>query len=275
MLEDEIAHSLAAVHSVSKGLEILSAKLDHLCEFIVNKDNEKRWGKWGSSEEIKQGSGNVREISVHALSVVEKMRSYRAYSGNLDLNLYISLLSASVKEEWRYTQIDQTSKVLFIGAGAFPLSAFTIARNTSAEVICTDIDDEAVYQGRKLTEFLGLQRSVHYLDSHLKASEAAGACTHVFIASLVPEKIEIVEELKTAVHPDCKMIIRYGNGLKSLFNYPLFTDLSSDWKVDWQEDWQVDCINRPACLYDTLILSLPKSALAAAAAREMMASRRS
>ncbi|BBI33611.1 nicotianamine synthase family protein [Cohnella abietis] len=254
---------MAAVNSVPEGFELLSARLDCLCEFIVCEDNEQCWKLCGHSDNIKQAANRLREISAKALCEVEKIRSYRAYNEKGSMNLYSSLLSAAVKEEWTYGQIDQTSKVIFIGAGATPLSAFTIAKETSAHVICIDIDDEAIHHGRKLTHFLDLQRIVHYSDSDLKSCGFLETATHVFIASLVPEKLEILEELKSATRPECKIIVRYGNGLKSLFNYPLHADLLIN--------WHVDSLNLRTRIYDTLILSNPKSTVNAAMVREMSA----
>ena len=247
-LEDELKQLMIKALNAPEGLELLGAKLDYLCEYIVCEENERLWNQWGDREDVMQCAMRLRVTSDEALCMVEKMRALRVYTEEWDMDLYLSLLSASVNEERLYAQIDGTSKVIFIGAGAFPLSAFIIAKETCAEVVCTDIDDEAVYHGRKLAQFLGLQRILHYSDSHLRHPEFLAAATHVFIASLVAEKQEILEELKSKVPLDCKMIVRYGNGLKSIFNYPL--------EISLLKEWQVKSIKLDNCIYDTIILRL-------------------
>jgi len=249
--EADLTLLLAAVHCRPDGVELLTDELDRLCEFILCKENEERWKQWGSREDIKQCSEKIREISAHSLCLVEKMKALRTYTEQRDANLYFSLLSAAVKEEKEYVCMGPNAKVLFIGAGAFPVSALTMARETSAEVLCTDIDGEAIRHGNKLAQFLGLQDSFHYSDSHLRNPEFLAAATHVFIASLVPQKLEIVEELTAYVSSDCKIVVRYGNGLRSLFNYPLDVGLLSD--------WEVKSLRRDRCIYDTIILEHQKN----------------
>ena len=251
-MEEELTRLAVAIHHSPDSWELLSEKLDRLCEFIVCEENEKRWRQGSNCEEVKQCSARIRERSAHALCIIEKMRALRTYTEAWDANLYFTLLSAAVQEEWGYTRINRESKVIFIGAGAFPMSALTIAMETSAEVLCTDIDEEAVRHGRKLASFLGLHGSFHYTDSHMRDREFLREATHVFIASLVPEKLEILDELSSEVHPDCKIIVRYGNGLRSLFNYPL--DIRS------LKEWRVTPVSRHNCIYETLILELQKSA---------------
>ncbi|XKI11750.1 Nicotianamine synthase-like protein [Sporosarcina sp. ANT_H38] len=251
-LEDELKQLMITALNAPEGLELLGTKLDYLCEFIVSEENEKLWRQWGDREDVIQCTKRLRATSDEALCMVEKMRALRVYTEEWDMDLYLSLLSASVNEERHYAQIDGTSKVLFIGAGAFPLSAFIIAKETCAEVVCTDIDHEAIYHGEKLAQFLGLQKILHYSDSHLRHPEFLAATTHVFIASLVAEKKELLEELKSKVPPNCKIIVRYGNGLKSVFNYPL--------EISLLKEWQVKSIKRDNCIYDTIILQPHKMA---------------
>ncbi len=135
---------------------------------------------------------------------------------------------------------------MFIGAGAFPVSAFAIAGVTSAEVLCVDIDEEAVRHGTKLARYLGMKETFRYANSHLSDPEFASAATHVFIASLVPEKLDILRELRSRVRTDCRIVVRYGNALKSLFNYPFDAGALTEWRAT--------APGRVGSLYDTLIL---------------------
>ncbi|MDF2725401.1 MAG: hypothetical protein K0Q59_5078 [Paenibacillus sp.] len=235
--------------------EPLSAKLNRLCEFIVCEKHAQLWERWSGREDIRQSSESLRATSARALSLVEKRRAFRAYAEKRDADLYTSLLSAAVHEEGEYARIDRNASVIFIGAGAFPLSAITIARETSARVLCTDIDDEAVRHGSQVARLFGLKERFQYIDSPMSNREFLCAATHVFIASLVQEKLEVLEELTSEVRPDCKIIVRYGNGLKSLFNYPL--------EVSSLTSWQTTSFSRGGRIYDTLLLQPLATATAA------------
>lgn len=45
--------------------------------------------------------------------------------------------------------------------------------------------------------------------------------SHIIIASLVPLKCEILEKIRKKLPIRTKLILRYGNELKELFNYPI------------------------------------------------------
>jgi hypothetical protein len=253
-LDDEINESMIAANRDPEKLEQVSVKLDRLCEFIGCEESERCWKRWGGRDDFKRSAERIRETSSKALCAVEKRRAIRMYADQRDDSLYQTLLSASVITECRLAQIGRSAKVLFIGAGAFPISACTIARETSATVCCTDIDEEAICHGSRLIKFLGLHKNVIYSDSPMGDEEYAGSATHIFMASLVPEKLDILDTIKFAAKPDCKMILRYGNGLKSVFNYPLHADLSGV--------WDVEPVAGNNCIYDTLILKAPQAAVA-------------
>ncbi|WP_373231322.1 nicotianamine synthase family protein [Cohnella sp.] len=168
----------------------------------------------------------------------------------LNISDYISILSNSVKEELVQFHIDKHSKVLFIGSGAFPLSALTIAKEAGADVLCLDVDVEAVDLGRKVVEKSGLGSKVQFSSTSVKGLSIVNEMTHVLIASLVSNKLEIVNDLENRINDNASMIIRYGNGLKSIFNCPLQEDLSAEWNETR--------INRSKSIYDTVILQ-PKT----------------
>ncbi|MEF3309977.1 hypothetical protein PV433_13825 [Paenibacillus sp. GYB004] len=65
------------------------------------------------------------------LCAVEKRRAIRMYADQRDDSLYQTLLSASVITECRLAQIGRSAKVLFIGAGAFPISTCTLHADLS------------------------------------------------------------------------------------------------------------------------------------------------
>ena len=234
--------------------ELLREKLDELCHFMTSEENARRWSMWESHDEIKQLSGQLRESSVQALCNIEKYQSMCMRNDQLNISDYLNVLSSTVREEVKQFNIDCTSKVLFIGSGALPLSALLIAKESGAEVMCLDIDAEAVDLGRKLTECSGLESKVQFTSNSVKELEFLKKVTHILIASLVENKLELVDELKHMVNDNVKIVLRYGNGLKSLFNYPLEQDLSAEWDQTQ--------LSRSNSIYDTLVLEPKKSLVA-------------
>jgi histidine 2-aminobutanoyltransferase len=230
--------------------DLLKTKLDSLHHFMTDKNNISLWQEWGEDEDILSFSEKVREASVRALCQMEKYQSVRSCNHQLNASEYISTLSRSVKQELEELKIDSDSKVLFIGSGAFPVSALTIASEKSAEVYCVDIDQEAVVMGEKVAEITGLHSLVTFSGDELKNLAFARKATHVVIASLVKNKLGVLRELKEILPSRTQVVLRYGNGLKSIFNYPLETDLSMD--------WELKKVNGKEGIYDTMILQKQK-----------------
>ncbi|MGB8957264.1 MAG: nicotianamine synthase family protein [Tumebacillaceae bacterium] len=231
--------------------ELLREKLDELCDFITSEENARRWSMWEHLEEIKHLSIQLRGASVQALCDIEKYQSLCMRNDELNISDYINVLSGSVQKEVEEFGIDHASKVLFVGSGALPLSALMIAKETGAEVMCLDIDAEAVELGREAAEFSGLQSKVQFTGNSVKELEFLNRATHILIASLVEDKEELVNDLKDVVSENVKIVLRYGNGLKSLFNFPLVLDLSDEWeqtKITWGNS-----------IYDTVVLQAKNS----------------
>ncbi|NQX67634.1 hypothetical protein HQN90_16055 [Paenibacillus alba] len=245
-MNEDIKHSASRLEACSNCFEILKDKLDRLCDFITSIENVRQWSLWNHEPNVQEQSRMLRTTAVKALCDLEKYQSRRIHNEETQISEYMQKLSHSVRADVTCMQVTEQSKVVFIGSGALPLSALTIAQESGAEVICLDIDLEAVELGRHTAAMSGLGSRVAF--SHKRISELAVAreATHFIIASLVENKLEILEELKHAAHHQAKILIRYGNGLKSLFNFPLEADLS--------EDWTLDTLRTQGHLYDTIIL---------------------
>ncbi|MCX7570984.1 nicotianamine synthase family protein [Tumebacillus sp. DT12] len=227
--------------------ELLQEKLDQLSRFMICEHNLQQWSLWEDHEEIRLHSGHLRETSVQALCDMEKYQSICTCNEELNISDYIGVLSGTVKQEVEEFGIDGSSKVLFIGSGAFPLSALTIAKETGAQVMCLDIDAEAVHLGKQIADASGLHANVTFSGNTAGEQAFLREATHIIVASLVPNKLEVLAELKTVVNDDVQIAVRYGNGLKSIFNYPLEQDLSVEWNLTR--------ITREHSIYDTVVLT--------------------
>lgn len=208
---------------------LLKERIDKLCRFMTDEANENLWMLYGHHDDVQAHARMLRESSMQAVCDMEKYHSLCLCDKGRTVHGYLSILSGAVKEEFVRCRIDETSKVLFIGSGAFPLSALTIAGETGASVLGLDIDAEAVRLSNKVAEASGLHGKVRFSGIRIHDIVDVSEVTHVIIASLVPKKNELLDELKTIVHPDTKIVVRYGNGLKSVFNYPMEGVPEDEW----------------------------------------------
>lgn len=230
--------------------ELLKHKLDQLCHFMSDAQNEQRWHRWHDHEEVRLHSGQLRETSVQALCDMEKYQSLCTTNQQLNVSDYLDVLAQSVREELAHYRIDHTSQVLFIGSGAFPLSALTIAKETGARLLCLDIDAEALELGRQVAATSGLADQVQFASRPDQDLAFLQTATHIVIASLVPNKREMIEAIEPYIHTDTMIVLRYGNGLKSIFNYP--------WEADLAGDWEQTQLMQGHRLYDTVVLQPKK-----------------
>jgi hypothetical protein len=199
-------------------------------------------------------------VSVEALCDLEKHQAKTISGHKLDFSKYLSALFHSVKEELQSFGIGGHSKVVFIGSGAFPLSALTIAKEFGAEVLGVDRDSEAVLLSRQVVKAFGLEEKVSFSDSPLSSLCFVRDATHIIIASLVENKLKVLDQLMGLIKDDAKILVRYGNGVKSVFNYPFMDEIS--------EDWIPSRLSERNSIYDMLILgkalsqkALPKIAI--------------
>lgn len=246
MLQHEISELTLYIEESRYCYELLTNKLDHLSKFVVSEENNEQWQLWGEDEEIIKYSERLRDTSSKAICTIEKYQSLCTAKNQMVISEYMDSLSGTVKKEIDSFDITVQSKVLFIGSGAFPISALTLAKEAGAEVMCLDIDNEAITMGRNIAELTGLHTKVSFSNKTASELTFVNDATHVIIASLVKNKLEVLEDLKEVLPQDAKVILRYGNGLKSIFNYPLDQELSDGWRK--LENLQIEHF------YDTVVL---------------------
>jgi len=244
--EYEIHRLKAYSEECSECYELLQHKLDALCSFMTSDESEALWGEWGHREEIRLHGEKLRSASNQALCRLEKYQSCQVLEQKMNVSEYLSILSANVRQELGMFGMESTSRILFIGSGAFPVSALTMARESGAEVFCLDTDEEAVALGQRVAEKAGLGSKLLFSGSYESGMTFLEKATHVVVASLVGNKPQLLAELKDAARAETKIIVRYGNGLKSIFNFPLELDLS--------DEWEITSIVESKRIYDTVML---------------------
>ncbi|WP_338777743.1 class I SAM-dependent methyltransferase [Metabacillus sp. FJAT-52054] len=205
--------------------ELLKKKLDELPAFIQNGKYEKQWEACKKDEEVIKYTNRLRKASVQAVCDIEKYHS--SHAGVSNISSYISQLSGSVMKEMTAFGINRDSKVLIIGSGAFPVTTLTIAKETGSEVVGVDIDQEAVRMAREIALTAGVQ--AEFTSEKLALLPFLKKATHIVIASLVEDKKGVLKDLYQHAKSNVKILLRYGNGLKSVFNYPYMPSGSKEW----------------------------------------------
>lgn len=166
------------------------------------------------TEQIRQ----LRTIANHALCDYEKHQVSQLCQKEKCTNQYLHSLSHSLDTEIQHANIQPHATILLIGSGALPTTAFTLVTERNAQVVCYDHDPEAQQLAFQLVSRLGLQDSVTFM--HQLPDLANYDFSHVIIASLVEDKTNLLREVTPYMRDGCKLVMRYGNGMKSIFNCP-------------------------------------------------------
>lgn len=238
---------------VAEGMDLDNSKtrlqemLDKLCLFITNGNNAAVWEKWESRRELIRAAADLRESSSAALSLLEYAKAEGILNNETDFSEYEGLLSASVREEVRLLSIDERAKVVFIGSGPLPLSPLTIAKVSGAEVLAVDRDPLAVRLGREVADKSGLSGRILFAGT-VAEEPFLRTATHILIASMVKEKRGLLAQCAKYANEDVKYAVRYGNGLKSVFNYPL------DDRLLQARPFETVVFDGPTRLYDIALL---------------------
>lgn len=196
---------------------ILKDKLDFVCNFILDNSNNIKWNKYVFEEN--NLIAELRESTIRALGYVEKYQANSILEGDDNTFKYSEDLKLAVQKDILEFDINNKSKILFIGSGAMPITAFTINNEVGAEIVCLDIDKEALQLSQKLCNKYCI-KNIYFLSKDIKEIDL-NKFTHIIIASLVDTKLDIAKYLLKNTSRNTKIILRYGNRLKSIFNYPL------------------------------------------------------
>ncbi|QAY65934.1 hypothetical protein [Paenibacillus protaetiae] len=206
----------------------LRRELDGLTAFITSEDHAVLWNRHAGNNELQLAAGILRDNVAIALNKLELAEAGAFLMGELEIGGYVDALSSSVREELGLLQIGPESRVVFIGSGFFPLSAITIAREAGASVWAVDHHPDAVFCGRLVAEQAGLAGQIRFID-RLDDKLFLADATHVIVASFVKDKRIVLKKLLAAESASALIAMRYGNGIKSLFNFPLELEETCEW----------------------------------------------
>ncbi|PJO43114.1 SAM-dependent methyltransferase [Lysinibacillus xylanilyticus] len=205
--------------------------IDEYSSFIINHDNETKWGNLEQSIEILPLVENLRSNSSVCVQIMEKYRALVLSHENEEITDYFRNIEDCIEKEFGGFQITSQSKVLLVGSGSFPITLLMIAERTGAEVFGIDIDNEAVQLGKHVVNKLGSQLSIQIDNKTVRELPVIKRITHIIFSSTVNCKYDILDQLYDLTNKDVLIAMRYGNGLKSLFNYPMKEVDENKWYI--------------------------------------------
>ncbi|MFJ7472079.1 class I SAM-dependent methyltransferase [Peribacillus frigoritolerans] len=231
-------------HTINNCSE-LESLIDHYSKFITNETNKEAWKQLEIQEsgDLNQFVVNLRRKSALCVAIMEKYRAIKLLDGNSEKADYLKNIESCIEKEFGSFQITSESKVLLVGSGSFPMTPLLIAKRTGAEVVGIDIDDEAIQLGRNVVEKLGNGLNIRLEKILVGNLDFTKNVTHIIFSSTVENKYDILDQLHTLTNENVVVAMRYGNQLKSLFNFP-------SKEVDGQKWKMVEEILRPDHVFD-------------------------
>lgn len=208
-------------------LDELEQILDRVCHVAKTPIFFHEYGKDWDEE----GEGLLRAVqekAVKSFSLIEHRTERNIFEDPHGLDCYAQDLKQSIIDQTEGLEINSNSRVLFIGCGAQPFSCFAMKDHFGCQVSGIDSDPQAIEKAKR-------QSWLSDISLHAATGEdfLVKGFSHIFIASLVPNKEQIIHRLHETVDDGCKIIVRFGSGLQRLANYPF--------KVEHPEKWEVIC----------------------------------
>ncbi|WP_019636404.1 class I SAM-dependent methyltransferase [Paenibacillus fonticola] len=237
--------------------EELESVIDDYSAFITDQNNQKAYEQL---EELTAVSSvallaeRLREVSARCVALMEKYRALKLLSGIGEQTDYFKNIESCIETEFGGFQITAQSKVLMIGSGSFPMTPLLIAKRTEAEVVGIDIDAEAVRLGRKILERLGGGLRIRLEKLFIEQLDMIKDATHIIFSSTVASKYALLAQLHPLTNDEVVVAMRFGDQLKSLFNYPReFVD---------EQKWRLkDIILHPDHVFDVALYKKAQPAM--------------
>ncbi len=172
----------------------------------------------------------LRQVANAALCDYEKHQVCALCSPSSKTDDYLTSFNQSLQQEIKLAGMQMGEKVLLVGSGALPTTALVLVTKLGATVFCYDHDPAAQQLARQLVQSLGLEKQVQFIDNLKELTDRP--VDHIIVASLVADKQALLAQLVPYVTRSSKLVMRYGNGLKSIFNCPYCHEANcSHWRT--------------------------------------------
>lgn len=219
--------------------------IDDYSRFVTDERNQEvltRLEQEGAAE-LHRLVVDLRRQSARCAALMEKYRALKFLDGRVELAEYFHNIEAGIEEEFGSFQLTSASGVLLVGSGSFPMTPLYVARRTGATVVGVDIDAEAVELGRRIVKILGDGLPITLERVPVEDLPFTAEATHIIFSSTVEVKYDLLDRLYPLTREDVVVSMRYGDRLKSLFNYPMREVDQRKWRL-------VEKVLRPDRVFD-------------------------
>jgi hypothetical protein len=186
---------------------------------------------------------DLRTHSAQCAAIMEKYRALDLLDGHARSAGYFDNVESCIEQEFGAFQLTSASTVLLVGSGAFPMTPLYVAERIGACVVGVDIDAEAVELGRRVVQRLGGGLDIRLENVPVESLPFTGEATHVIFSSTVEAKYDLLDLLHSRTRDEVVVAMRFGDGPKSLFNFPMRQVDQRKWRL-------VDTIRRPEQVFD-------------------------
>lgn len=195
----------------------------------------------------------LRTRSARCAAVMEKYRALDLLAGRTEPSGYFTNVEACIDEEFGALAPTSTSTVLLVGSGSFPMTLLNIAERTGAATAGVDVDVESVELARRVVELLGPGLGITLDHVPAEAAPVTRGATHIVFSSTVAAKYDLLHRMHPVTRDDVVVAMRFGDGLKSLFNYPMQDVDPQRWRL-------VETICRPDQVFDVAVYAKQRPA---------------
>ncbi|USB31756.1 SAM-dependent methyltransferase [Paenibacillus sp. YPG26] len=211
----------------------LETIIDEYSTFVTREDYRKIWieAVHQAPLELLHKIEKLRSSSALCVEIMEKYRALKLLKGASERTDYFHNIEACIEKEFGSFHVTADSKVVMVGSGSFPMTPLLIAKRTGARVTGIDIDEEAIELGRRVIDRLGDGLDITLEQVTLEQLAATRDATHIIFSSTIPNKYELLDQLHPITQEQVVVAMRYGDQLKSLFNYPMREVDEHKWRL--------------------------------------------
>ncbi|GAA1874163.1 D-histidine (S)-2-aminobutanoyltransferase CntL [Paeniglutamicibacter psychrophenolicus] len=211
--------------------------------FVTDPGNEASFAQLAAAPGTAELVDGLRTQSARCVAVIEKYRALRLLEGESGAEGYFANIESCIVEEFGAVAPTKDSKLLLVGSGSFPMTLLNVAARTGASTLGIDIDAESIALGRRVVALLGEGLDIGLEGTAIHELDFISAATHIVFSSTVPVKYELLHQVHGLTREDVVVAMRFGDGLKSLFNYPMQEVDPARWRL-------ADTIRRPDQVFD-------------------------
>ncbi|ARJ50979.1 staphylopine biosynthesis enzyme CntL [Staphylococcus lutrae] len=208
----------------------LEQLIDEYSHYILDEEEALTYQNWRAQNGAPQSLIKaLADMTARCVKLMESTRARRLIRGESSSTGYFENIEHCILEEFGQFEITPKDTVLLVGSGAYPMTLIQVAQETGARVIGIDIDEEAVHYGQQVIDILAPDQAIEIHQKTVNELDCIQEVTHVIFSSTVEMKYDILAELYDLTHRDIVVSMRYGNGLKSIFNYPKQDTHAHEW----------------------------------------------